>query len=241
MRFENKRVLITGGTNGIGRALAVSLHNRDAKVAVCGRHTERLEEMQREYPRITGLRADVTDPGDVVSLKQQLDGTMGGLDILVNNAGRMVQFDAREEIPADADREVALNLIAPLHLIRLFLPQLLQRQEAAIVNISSGYALWPSRSAPVYSATKAAIHALSKSLRWQLQDTPVRMIEVLPPLVRTASAVVSRGGMTPEAFAKAVVHRMESGNEEIALAGVRLLKLGARCCPRIVDRVLKNR
>ncbi|MFW6254930.1 MAG: SDR family NAD(P)-dependent oxidoreductase, partial [Chitinivibrionales bacterium] len=164
----------------------------------------------------------------------------GRIDILVNNAGRMVQFDVRDGIPDSADSEMALNLAAPLHLIKRFLPGLMDRPDAAIINVSSGYALWPSRSAPVYSATKAALHAFTKSLRWQLEGTSVKVFELIPPLVATESAVI-KGGMTPDNFARLVVHKMEAGKEEILISEVRLLELGRRVWPALVDRVMKRR
>ncbi len=240
MLFEGKRVLITGGSSGIGRALGVAMAAKGASVAVCGRHADTLNQVSEQHSAIHGFTADVTIPKQITTLKRQLDNAMGGIDVLVNNAGRMVRFDAREGIPEAIESEVMLNLMAPLRLTRLFLPQLLQRDSAAVVNVTSGFALWPNRSSPVYAATKAALHSFTKSLRWQLESTAVRVIEVLPPLVQTQSAVES-GGMDPMAFAEKVIAQIERGEEEIRVAEVKWLALGRRLSPELVDTVLKKR
>ncbi|MBD3243024.1 MAG: SDR family NAD(P)-dependent oxidoreductase, partial [Chitinivibrionales bacterium] len=151
MLLEGKRILITGGSSGIGRALAIAMAAKGASVAVCGRHADTLEQVGEQHPSIHGFAADVTIPKQISALKRQLDNAMGGIDVLVNNAGRMVQFDAREGIPEAIESEVMLNLMAPLRLTRLFLPQLMQRDSAAIINVTSGLALWPNRTSPVYA------------------------------------------------------------------------------------------
>ncbi len=240
MDFTNKRILITGGGSGIGRALAVELWKKEARVAICGRHREKLDQVAAKYPGIVGVKADVTKDEDIQLLFENLREVLGGIDILINNAGRMVQFDVREGIPDSIDSEVALNLTAPMRLIRACLPELISRPDAAIINVSSGYALWPSKSAPVYSATKAALHSFTKSLRWQLEGTSVKVIELIPPLVATESATMS-GGMTPDNFARLVVHKMERGEQEILVSEVRLLELGRRVWPGLIDRVMKRR
>lgn len=240
MNFEGRRVLVTGGGSGIGRALAIELQNKKARVAICGRHQEKLDAVAGQYPGMVGIQADITRGEEIETLHDTLEKRFGGIDILINNAGRMVQFDVQKGIPDSADAEVRLNFLAPMYLIRRFLPGLMSRSDAAIINVSSGYALWPSKSAPVYCATKAALHAFTKSLRWQLEGTSVNVIELIPPLVATESAVI-KGGMSPDNFARLVVHKMQLGEQEILVSEVRLLELGRRVWPGLVDRVMKKR
>ena len=141
MTLKNMRVLITGGTSGIGKALVITFLRRNARVAICGRHRESLEKVREKHPEIRAYKADITVRDEIVCLKAQLDQDMNGIDILVNNAGRMVQFDIRRGIPESARNEIALNFTAVLNLIDLFLPELMSRKKSAIINVSSGYAL----------------------------------------------------------------------------------------------------
>jgi short-subunit dehydrogenase involved in D-alanine esterification of teichoic acids len=240
MDLRNMRILITGGGTGIGEALAKTFARAGAEVAICGRRIEPLEKVQSKIPSIRAYKADVVVHDQILALKQQLDRDMEGIDVLINNAGRMVQFDMKDGLPDSAGSEVELNLMAPVELVDIFLPQLLRRERSAIINVTSGYALSPSKSAPLYCATKAALHSFTKSLRWQLENTPVRVIEILPPVVSTSAAVV-KGGMDPMAFSKRVIRQIRRGRTEIKVGQVMFLAVMRHLAPGIIDSVLKKR
>ena len=240
LNFKNMRVLVTGGSSGIGKALAETLVKRNARVAICGRHFDSLEKVREKNPDIQVYRADVTIKDEIVSLKTQLDQDINGIDILINNAGRMVQFDIQKGIPESAKNEIELNFTAVLNLIDLFLPDLLVRKKSAIVNVSSGYALSPAKSAPVYCATKAALHSFTKSLRWQLEDTSVKVFEILPPAVQTPGVTV-KGGMDPLEFSAEVIRQIEQEKSEVKIGQVRLLAVARHIAPWAVDMILKRR
>lgn len=234
------RILVTGGSSGIGEALALTFAKHGASVTICGRNSDKLKMVQKKNPGIRAYQADITIPDQISSLKNWLDREMNGIDILVNNAGRMVQFDITHGIPGTARNEIELNFIAALNLIDLFLPQLLSRKQSAIINVSSGYALTPAKSAPVYCATKAALHSFTKSLRWQLENTPVKVIEILPPVVATSAATI-KGGMDPQVFSNLVVRQIEKGKTEIMIGQVMLLAIALHLVPGIIDMILKRR
>ncbi|KMQ50294.1 short-chain dehydrogenase [Chitinispirillum alkaliphilum] len=240
MDITNKRVLITGASSGIGRALGISLGRFGCKVAACARNKKSLENTASQHPHIKPYRADITKRDDRLNLYKQIKRDMDGIDVLVNNAGRMVLFDSVVEIPDTIENEIDLNFSAPVELIRLFLPQLLKAPESAIINVTSGLALWPNKSAPVYCASKAALHSFTKSLRWQLEKTTVRVIEVLPPLVQTPSAT-KKGGISPNLFAKRVVEEIKKGISEIKLEEVKLLAIGRHISPFVTDAFMKNK
>lgn len=122
-----------------------------------------------------------------------------------------------------ADEELSTNLAAPIHLSAMLIPHLRRRREAAIVNISSGLGFTPLAVVPVYCATKAAVHALSLSLRYQRRKTSVRVFEVAPPIVPTELAGKrerpdeAEFTMTPEAVAKGIVEALRRDRYEVAL------------------------
>ena len=174
---------------------------------------------------------------------------LGGLTVLVNNAGIQYQTlfprDDPATIFAQLEREVAVNLTGLVKLTTLCLPTLARADEAAIVNVSSGLALVPKASAPIYCATKAALHSFSKALRYQLEDhcPSVKLFEVLPPMVDTAMTA-GRGRpkdkITPEQVATETLAGMRRDRHEIPVGKTRLLGWVNRAAPRLAEKILRN-
>jgi len=187
LKTSGNTVLITGGGTGIGLALAEQLVRHDNEVIICGRRRQRLLAAKKRIPELHTRVCDVSRPASRRTLVQWVTSEFKHLNILVNNAGiqRTVDFRKGARDLSDADDEVATNLLAPIHLSALLIPHLRRRKSAAIVNISSGLAFTPLAAVPAYCATKAAIHSLSLTLRFQLRETPVRVYEVAPPIVAT--------------------------------------------------------
>lgn len=187
MRLEGARVLITGGSSGIGLALARAMSERGAAVTITGRDATRLEAAASEHHAIRGLVCDVTVDADVLRLRDRLVDE-GGIDVLVNNAGVMQFFDVTSGFPLERQLdEVNIDVNGPLRLVDAFLPHLLERP-SVIVNVSSGLAWVPYATAPVYSGAKAFLHAWTMALRAQLAGTSVRVVELLPPVTDTPMA-----------------------------------------------------
>jgi uncharacterized oxidoreductase len=218
MNFTDKTVLVTGGATGIGWALVQRLHARGARVAICGRRPDRLSAVAAEFPGILTRSCDVASPAERADLAAWAVEALGGLDVLINNAGiqNRIRLAAGPAWEAHAE-EIAINLGAPVHLTGLLLPQLLTRPEAMVMQVTSGLAFVPGAFAPVYCATKAALHSYTMSLRQQLLGSTVRVVELAPPAVNTdlGGAGLHTFGVPLTEFADAVFPRIEAGEEEL--------------------------
>jgi uncharacterized oxidoreductase len=188
MKMTGNTILITGGTSGIGLGLALRLHEAGNKVIVAGRRKELLDEITAEHAGIDGLVLDVADPDSIAQAHETVAASHPGLNVLVNNAGIMVRENLLDPagLPV-AEDHVATNLLGPIRMTYAFLPLLVGKDDAVVMNVTSALAFVPYQSTPTYSATKAALHSFSESLRIQLAsaDAGVQVIEVVPPGVRT--------------------------------------------------------
>jgi uncharacterized oxidoreductase len=187
MTSNENTILITGGASGIGLELARAFHARGAAVIVAGRRKALIDEVAAAHPGITGYVLDVEDPAAIVAFAARVTADHPKLNVLINNAGVMVREDLATpaEALAIAEATVATNLLGPIRLTAALLPHLLARPKATVVNVTSGLAFVPLAATPTYSATKAAMHSYSQSLRHQLRDTAVEVIELAPPGVQT--------------------------------------------------------
>lgn len=187
MKLSGRTVLITGGTSGIGLGIAEAFHGRGSKVIVCGRDKKRLAAVEEKSLEITALACDVGDGLQRKNLATEVMRRFPDLDILVNNAGIQRYVDLKkgyDELKSGED-EIAINFVSAVELTALFIGHLMKRPSAAIINVSSGLGFMPMVNMPIYSATKAAIHAYTLVLRQQLRDTSVRVIEIVPTMVDT--------------------------------------------------------
>ena len=219
MQLNSNTALITGGASGIGLELARRFLQEGSTVIVCGRRKDRLEEARRQFPGLTIKVCDLSKERQRAKLVEWAVTEFPRLNVLVNNAGiqRRVRITGPMEW-APTHEEIAINLEAPMHLASLLLPHLLKQERAAILNVTSGLAFAPMSSAPVYCATKAALHSYTLSLRHQLAGTPVQVIEVIPPAVNTDLGGVGLHtfGVAVDEFVNAVVMGLREGDPEIA-------------------------
>ena len=188
MKMTGNTILITGGTSGIGLGLAVRLHEAGNKVIVAGRRKELLDQITAENPGIEALVLDVADPASIAQARETVASAHPELNVLVNNAGIMLRENLLD--PADlpvAEDHVTVNLLGTIRVTYAFLPLLVGKDDAAVMNVTSALAFVPLPITPTYNATKAALHSFSESLRVQLTqaDAGVQVIEVAPPGVRT--------------------------------------------------------
>jgi uncharacterized oxidoreductase len=228
-------VLITGGATGIGLSMAHSLLEAGNDVLICGRREEKLAAARVRLPRLQAMRCDVADAGAREALADW--AVDQNVNVLVNNAGTQRVVDFKGGLPAlDAgDNEVRINLEAPVYLTARLLPHLLAAGEAAVVNVSSGLGFVPLAIMPVYCATKAALHLFSVSLRRQLEESAVRVFEVIPPMVDTEldrGARAQRGqmrrGIEPGEVARAFMSALAADDLEVPVAGAADLVRAAR-------------
>lgn len=186
MQIDSSTVFIPGATSGIGLGLALRLRDAGSTVIVGGRRTERLAAIAAEHPGIGTVEIDTADPASIAAARDEVVARHPGLDAVVLMAGIMEAEEFADPASLEiAERTVVTNLLGPIRLIHAFLPQLRSRDSATIMTVSSGLASVPLAVTPTYSATKAAIHSLSESLRVQLEITGVRVVELVPPATRT--------------------------------------------------------
>lgn len=243
MKLTENIVFITGGGSGIGLALARAFLHLQNTVIVCGRDPKKLEAVGNEHPGIHTFQCDITKEDDVRRMLGKIQTAFGGLNILVNNAGIQHKYDFSEDPDAlgKIDEEVNVNFLSQVKLTKLLLPILMKQPEAAIINISSALGIVPKESAPLYCATKAAMHIFSKSLRYQLEKTPVRVFDVIPPLVDTdMTKGRGRGKISPDALAKEVIRGLRRDRYELRVGKVKLLFLINRLFPSLAERILRK-
>lgn len=232
-------VLITGGTSGIGLALANAYVEKGAKVAVCGRSEPALEEFSRAHPSALAIRADVTVGEARIAMLDAIANRFGRLDVLINNAGTFVQRDFTTGLNAtqDLEQEIALNLTAPIQLTGEVLhrwPSL-----AAIVFVTSGYALVSPTRAPTYGAVKAGLHGFAEGLRGQLAPGGTHVLELLPPLTDTPmNAKVTGKKLSPAEVATVTLEAL-ARQQPMALPGqAKLLPMMLRIAPNAIKRMV---
>jgi len=188
MNISGNTIFIPGSTSGIGLALALELQARGNTVIVGGRRVDLLERIAAEHPGLDTVPIDTTDAASIESAAKEVLTRHPDLNVLVTMAGIMRLEDWREpeSFLASAEAVVTTNVLGPIRLIAAFIRHLRAQPDATIVTVSSGLAFAPLAVTPSYNASKAAIHMLSESIRLQLADTSVKVVELEPPAVRTA-------------------------------------------------------
>ncbi|MFD1106717.1 SDR family oxidoreductase [Sphingobium olei] len=182
MQNSGNTILVTGGGSGIGAALAHEFHAAGNQVIIAGRRQAALDAMAADHPGMATMTLDMTDAGDITAFADRIVEQFPALNAVLLNAGIMV---AEQGIDLDvAEATVATNLLGPIRLAHALLPQLEAQANATILTVSSGLAFVPLAATPTYSATKAAIHSWSLSMRAQLKGR-VDVIEIVPPGVQT--------------------------------------------------------
>lgn len=229
MLAKDKNVLITGGGSGIGLAIAKAFVEAGSNVIICGRNQQKLEKAKSEVHALNIAVCDVTSDQQIQDLVKKTNEEFGGIDVLVNNAGVFQSMNyEKENVSMEIQmKEVEIDFMGPLRMIHHFLPELKKKSQAAIVNVSSGLAFVPLAMAPVYCATKAGLHSWTRSLRWQLKNTGIKVFELMPPLVETDMVEDFKDNpmMKPEALAKSFMKGFIQDKEEITPGQSSQLKM----------------
>jgi uncharacterized oxidoreductase len=221
MKLSGNTILITGGSAGIGLAFAERFIAAGNKVIVCGRRENALQEAKKKHHDLITRVCDVGNESERTDLFDWVTENHPDVNVLVNNAGIQQRFNV---LKADArndwgyfNKEITTNVEAPFHLSMLFAPFFAEKDEAAIINVTSGLAFTPMAIAPIYSATKAAFHSFTMSLRHQLSSTGVEVIEIAPPAVNTdlGGTGLHTAGEPLDEFADGIFQGLKEGRQEI--------------------------
>lgn len=236
MILTGKTVLLTGGTNGIGREVAFQLKAKGAIVITTGRNPERVAAMRGEGFEV--IEADLSNAAGVDALLAAVEGR--AIDVLLNNAGQLVDHDFRKGVPdADAaDAAIYANLNAPIRLTTGLIEVLRARPEGAIVNVTSGLAISPAARQPVYCATKSGLRFYTLALREQLKDTNIRVIEALPPVVDTQMNDDNSMKKMPAAeCARQIIDAIEKGRDEANIGMTKALRIAENISPTLARSI----
>ncbi|HEY2468371.1 MAG TPA: SDR family NAD(P)-dependent oxidoreductase [Terracidiphilus sp.] len=244
MKLTDRTILITGGSAGIGLAFARKFLEFGNQVIVTGRRQSALEELKASYPKLNTIQSDVADPAQIASLASRIKASYPKLDVLMNNAGIMVHKNLA--VPtSDLDRlttEVDINLGGVIRMTSAFI-DILTANRGTVINVSSGLAFVPLSSAPIYCATKSAVHSYTQSLRFQLEQSGVEVIELMPPAVKTElSADLPEGSLvaliSTDELLKQTFSAFNKGKLEIRPGQANLLALMRRLAPGFMNRQL---
>ena len=243
-----KKILITGATSGIGEERARRFHSEGKKIIIDGRSEERLKDIISKCPGMSYVLLDMRNQLDIENVSQFLMTQHGDLDTLINNAGiqKKISFETSKPLSQELlSEEIQTNFLGCVLLTSALLPLLKRQERAQIVNISSGLALVPLASAPLYCASKAALHSFTMSLRHQLRHTNIQVTELLPPLVQTN---LHRGQNTPlphamplAEFIESAMKELKKGEDEILIGPVKSLRRAARFLPKRIFKIMNSR
>ncbi len=236
MNTKNNVVLITGGSSGIGLAFAKKFLSEDNQVIIIGRSVSKLEVVKKQFPKVIIEAADITDGKSIDMLAEKYKD----VNILVNNAGVHYECSFKNENGdfSKLRNEIETNFIAPVMMAKKFIPLLIGQERAAIINITSYFGISPKPSAPIYSATKAAMRSFTKSLRMQLIDTHIRVFDVAPPIIDTPLTTNSNPNvkkMQPEELIEIVWKDLKNDKYDIYPGLSRLFYILSRVNPRYLE------
>ncbi|MDB5159709.1 MAG: Oxidoreductase, partial [Mucilaginibacter sp.] len=245
MKTTGNTLFIPGATSGIGLGLALRFQALGNTVIIGGRRAELLERLVAEHPGLDAVRLDTTDPASIAAAYETVTARHPDLNVLIAMAGIMESENLRDPsfLPT-AERIVETNLLGPIRLLAAFLPFLQRAHDPAVVTVSSGLGFVPLPATPTYSATKAAIHSFSESLRVQLAGTSVQVIELVPPAVQTdlmPGQAVSSHAMPLEPFLDEVMELFATQPDaaEITVQNVGILRnaVANGSYPQVLERL----
>ena len=243
MNLSNNVILITGGTSGIGFEMARQFLAAGNTVLVTGRSEARLAQARQALPGLHTYVCDQSDPSSIMSACDAIARAFPTLNVLINNAGIGLKRNLNDtDIPMrELEDEIRTNLVGPIQLVHRLPPLLKRQQRATIVNVTSGLAFVPLGLKPIYSATKAAMHSYTQSLRVQLKRSGVRVVELAPPATNTAFNKGQEDMNTPmmmdvTKFVQAALRGLRSQRDEVLPGASKLIRLIGRVNPAAVLR-----
>jgi uncharacterized oxidoreductase len=243
MKLTGRTILITGGSAGIGLAFALKFLELGNEVIVTGRRQAVLDQVKSKYPKLHAIQSDVADPQQIARLATRVKADFPKLDVLMNNAGILLYKNLTSPA-ADLSglmAEININVGGVVGTTSALI-DVLKANEGTVINVSSGLAFVPLPAAPIYSATKAAIHSYTQSLRFQLEETGVEVIELMPPAVKTdMTTELAEGGgsvITTDELVKQSFASLKKGVLEIRPGQSKQLAFLRRLAPDFINRQL---
>jgi uncharacterized oxidoreductase len=231
--MRSNTIFITGGTSGLGKALAQAFHRLGNQVIISGRRRDRLQEICAAHPGMRSFVLDVRNSEAIRSVAGQVRAEFPALNWVFNNAGvqRGVEFVPGKPLDeAGMIEEIETNLLGVIRVAAEFLPHLSRQPNATLVNVSSGLAYVPLARFPIYCATKAAVHSFTLSLRHQWRASGVKIIELVPPYVATElggpTKTIAGGGphaMPLNLFIEETLKGLENPGDEIVVGDAKNL------------------
>ncbi|QNR25198.1 SDR family oxidoreductase [Croceimicrobium hydrocarbonivorans] len=243
MNLSGNTILITGGSSGIGLALAKRFIDLGNQVIISGRSEEKLNQIKNELPGISTFCGDLSEQENLLQLQKFIHEEFPQLNMLINNAGIQYNYhlSAESDVLSKIDYELACNLNAPIKLTALLLPTLEKQDLSAIVNVSSALFMAPKKSAPVYCASKAALHNFTQSLRYQLEESKIEVYEIIPALIDTAmTAGRGKSKLSPDQLVDEFLDNFKAGRKESYIGKTKLLRILKRIAPRKAQSLLKE-
>ena len=255
MQLNNRTILITGASSGIGRELALLLASKGCSLVLTGRDEERLTELARSTAA-TAIVADLSSPDSVRALCHQVMADHPEVSIVINNAAIQINGlfseTKADQLFKDIANETQVDLVAPIQICGLLLPLLSQealrnKVPSAVVNLSTGLAMAPKKTAAVYCASKSGLRAFTKAFRFQLEATrrqggaAVRAVDVILPLVDTRmTRGRGKGKISAAQAAASIVKGLEAQKNEIYVGKAKLLRILNRLIPEIAEQMFRN-
>lgn len=245
MRIENKTIVLTGGTSGIGYELVKQLHSNN-EILVIGRDQEKLDELQKQFNSIKYSLVDLSELEELEKTCKLIASHYPKIDLLVCNAAQQfeVPFLHPDFESRNISREIDVNLSSNCILVAELLPCLHDTKggrEAAILFVGSALGIVPKTSSAVYCATKAAIRSVAWSLRYQLADTNVKVLQSYLPLVDTPMTLGRGSGkISAETAAQKLVHGIANNTNENYIGKAKLISLIHSLLPSLARRIMKK-
>jgi uncharacterized oxidoreductase len=243
MRLTGRTILITGGSAGIGLAFALKFLELGNEVIVTGRRQAVLDAVKAQHSKMHTIQSDSADPAQIAALAERVKRDFPELDVLMNNAGVGVAKNLKDSAGdlAGLMTEMEINVGGVIRTTSALI-DVLTRNQGTVINVSSALAFVAVPAMPIYSATKAAVHSYTQSLRFQLEDSGVEVIELMPPAVRTdMTSEFEEAGIstiTTDELVKQTIAALGAGKQEIRPGQSNLLALMRRLAPSFINRQL---
>lgn len=227
MKTTGNTVFISGGSAGIGLAIAQKLSAAGNKIIINGRDETRLQNALKKLDNAVAIQGDLSIPADRVRIAEDLKVNHPEVNIIINNAGAAFMNsldDPTNDAAEKAYQEINTNYISIIHFTSLVLQQLLQQEEAAVINVSSIAAFRSNKFLPTYSASKAALHSYTQALRDTFaENEKLNVYEVYPPLVNTefSAEIGGANGIPPSEVADELYAAIEKNQFEVPVGDTK--------------------